>query len=98
LKNKIIYHSARSRGIHLDAATTRSMTRKVAFVPGTVNSVGWSASEIDLPLSACLIDVFQKTLSFFEKDEKTPCQWVQKGVRQSSLRQKTECFFREGAL
>jgi hypothetical protein len=40
IKNQITCHSARSRGIHLDAATTRSMTRKGAFLAGAANCVG----------------------------------------------------------
>jgi hypothetical protein len=51
---------------------------------------------MDPSSSICLIGIFQKTASFFEKDEKTPCQGVQKGVRQSSLRQKTKVFFEKG--
>jgi hypothetical protein len=41
IKNQITCHSARSRGIHLDAATARSMTRKGVFASGTINFAGW---------------------------------------------------------
>jgi hypothetical protein len=41
LKNKIFVIPRASRGIHLDAATARSMTRKGAFLSGTGNIVAW---------------------------------------------------------